>query len=79
MKRISNEDKLYFTEHFSLYTYTHTNTHTQSQFESVYTNRLMTGYVNRMSLEVELTKKKKRANILCNLSLFFIFLFLFNV
>lgn len=54
-------------------------THTQSQFESIYTNRLMTGYVNRMSLEVELTKKKKRANILCNLSLFFIFLFLFNV
>jgi len=74
---ISSEDKLYFTEHFSLYTYTHTNTHTQSQFESVYTNRLMTKYVNRTSLEVELIKKK-RASILCNLSIFLL-LFFFNI
>lgn len=67
----NSEDKLYFIEHFSLYTYTHTYTYTyKPQFESFYTSRLTTGYINRTSLEIEVIKKKKRLNLLCNLPLF---------
>lgn len=65
----NSEDKLYFIEHFSLYTYTHTHTY-KPQFESFYTSRLTTGYINRTPLEIEVIKKKKRLNLLYNLPLF---------